>query len=348
MVRKMTVPPMELVDKEGPGTQICAVMEDMGSISVKRALIPEPQEGEVRIKVKWVGICGSDLEVYRGAREPEFITYPTRLGHEVAGIIDRVGENVMGLKEGDHVALRYVWGAFAEYICCTPFAVKVLPKDFPLIEGSLIEVLTPLLHTAERAEISPNKNVLIMGQGVSGLAMTQVINLFSPRNLVVTDLFDEKLELAKKYGATHTYKLPTSETKTMDIVGEDFPEGFDVVIPCLLEGGGMVDAIDAAAQNGRIVMYGCIGTSHKPIDFFKVHKKRLDILSTEPKRDIDNRRFFEEGMRLVSDGLINTKETITHIFPLEEIQEAFKLRNTRSGNTIHVMIDCEVKSDVKK
>jgi threonine dehydrogenase-like Zn-dependent dehydrogenase len=348
MVRKMTVPPMELVDKEGPGTQICAVMEDVGSISIKRALIPEPQEGEVRIKVKWVGICGSDLEVYRGAREPEFITYPTRLGHEVAGVIDKVGENVMGLKEGDHVALRYVWGAFAEYICCTPFAVKVLPKDFPLIEGSLIEVLPPLLHTAERAEISPNKNVLIMGQGVSGLAMTQVINLFSPRNLVVTDLFDEKLELAKKYGATHTYKLPTSETKTMDIVGKDFPEGFDVVIPCLLEGGGMVDAIDAAAQNGRIVMYGCIGTSHKPIDFFKVHKKRLDILSTEPKRDIDNRRFFEEGMRLVSDGLINTKETITHIFPLEEIQEAFELRNTRSGNTVHVMIDCEVKSNVKK
>ncbi|KKI88444.1 hypothetical protein WQ54_31475 [Bacillus sp. SA1-12] len=58
------------------------------------------------------------------------------------------------------------------------------------------------------------------------------------------------------YGATHTYKLPTSETKTMDVVGKDFPEGFDVVIPCLLEGSGMVDAIDAAAQNGRIVMYG--------------------------------------------------------------------------------------------
>jgi threonine dehydrogenase-like Zn-dependent dehydrogenase len=348
MVRKMTVPQMELVEQDGLDTQMCAVMDDVGSISIKRALIPEPKEGEVRIKVKWVGICGSDLEVYRGAREPEFITYPTRLGHEVAGIIDKVGENVMGLKEGDHVALRYVWGAFAEYICCTPFAVKVLPKDFPLIEGSLIEVLPPLLHTAERAEISPNKNVLIMGQGVSGLAMTQVINLFSPRNLVVTDLFDEKLELAYKYGATHTYKLPTPETKTMDVVGKDFPEGFDVVIPCLLEGSGMVDAIDVAAQNGRIVMYGCIGTSHKPIDFFKVHKKRLDILSTEPKRDIDNRRFFEEGLRLVLDGLINTKETVTHIFPLEKIEEAFELRNARKGDTIHVMIDCEVKSDTKE
>ncbi|WP_027094410.1 sorbitol dehydrogenase [Cohnella thermotolerans] len=343
MVRKMTVPPMQLVEHDGPGTQLCAVMEDQGTISIKRAYIPEPKDDEVRIKVKWVGICGSDLEVYRGAREPEFLTYPTRLGHEVAGVIDRVGANVIGLKEGDHVTLRYVWGAFAEYVCCSPFAVKVLPKDFPLIEGSLIEILPPLIHTAERAEISPHKNVLIMGQGVSGLAMTQVVSLFSPRNLVVTDLFDEKLALARKYGATHTYKLPSPETRTMDIVGRDFPDGFDVVIPCLLEGSGMVDAIDAAAQNGRIVMYGCIGTSHKPIDFFKVHKKRLDILSTEPKRDIDNRRYFEEGLRLVTEGLVNTKETITHIFPLENIQEAFKLRNERSGTTIHVMIDCEVK-----
>lgn len=343
MVRKMIVPSMQLVEEEGPNTQMCAVMEKVGSISIKRALITEPKENEVRIKVKWVGICGSDLEVYRGAREPEFLSYPTRLGHEVAGIIDKIGEDVIGLKEGDHVCLRYVWGAFAEYICCNPFSVRVLPKDFPLMEGSLIEITPTLLHTAERSEISPNKNVLIMGQGVSGLAMTQIIHLFSPRNLVTTDLFDEKLKLSKKYGATHTYKLPSADANTMDIVGKDFPDGFDVVIPCLLEGNGMVDAIDVAAQNGRIVMYGCIGTCHKPIDFFKLHKKRLDILTTEPKRDIDNRRFFDEGMRLVTEGLINTKETITHIFPLKDIQEAFKLRDKRSGDVIHVMIDCESK-----
>ncbi|MFD2830002.1 zinc-dependent alcohol dehydrogenase [Corticicoccus populi] len=347
MVRKMTVPKMDLVEQDGPDTQMCAVMTDEKKIEVKRAKIPEPAEGEVRIKIKWVGICGSDVEVFRGNREPEFVTYPTRLGHEVAGVIDKVGENVLGLQEGDHVALRYVWGAFAEYVCCDPFSVKVLPKNLPLIEGSLIEVLPALISAAENADISPNKNVLIMGQGVSGLALTQVIKLYSPKNLVVTDLFDEKLELAKKYGATHTYKLPSSDAKTMDVVGKDFPEGFDIVIPCLLEGSGMVDAIDAAAQNGRIVMYGCIGTCHAPIDFFKVHKKRLDIYSTEPKRDIDNRRYFEQGLQLVLDGLVNTTETITHVYPLEKIGEAFETRNTHKADTIHVMIDCAPEVDEK-
>ncbi|UOQ86925.1 zinc-dependent alcohol dehydrogenase [Gracilibacillus salinarum] len=341
MVKKMTIPPMELVDRDGEDTQLCAVMDEVNDITVKRAKIPDPTADSVRVKVKWVGICGSDLEVFRGAREPEFISYPTRLGHEVAGIIDKVGENVVGLKEGDQVTLRYVWGAFAEYICCSPFSIKVLPADFPLMEGSLIEVLPGILHAAEIAEISPNKNVLITGQGVSGLVLTQIIHLFSPRNLVVTDLFEEKLELAKKYGATHTYKIPNDHTSTMSVVGNDFPEGFDVVIPCLLEGEGMVDAIDAAAQNGRIVMYGCIGTCHEPVDFFKIHKKRLDIFSTEPKRDIDNRRYFDEGLRLVLDGLVNTKEMITHVIPLKRIKDAFDLRNQHSGDTLHVMIDCE-------
>lgn len=341
MIRKMTVPWVELTDEVGTGTQQCAVMENIGEIVLKRAYIPEPADHEVRVKIKWVGICGSDVEVFRGAREPEFISYPTRLGHEVAGVIDKVGSRVIGVKVGDQVALRYVWGAFAEYVCCSPFSVKVLPKDFPLLEGSLIEVLPGVLHAAELGDISPNKNVLIMGQGVSGLVMTQVISLFSPRNLAVTDLFDEKLELAKAYGATHTYKLTDEHARTMDFAHADFPEGFDVVIPCLLEGDGMVDAIDAAAQNGKIVMYGCIGTCRKPVDFFKVHKKRLDILSTEPKRDIDNRRYFEESLRLVLDGLVNTKDMITHILPLEEISHAFKLRNEHRGDTIHVMVDCE-------
>ncbi|MCY9656466.1 zinc-binding dehydrogenase [Paenibacillus chondroitinus] len=239
--------------------------------------------------------------------------------------------------------MRYVWGAFAEYVCCTPFSLKVLPKELPLIEGSLIEVLPGIIHAAELGDISPNKNVLITGQGVSGLVMTQVVSMFSPKNLVVTDIFDEKLALARKYGATHTYKMPHEHASTMDIVGADFPDGFDVVIPCLLEGDGMVDAINAAAQNGRIVMYGCIGTCHAPVDFFKVHKKRLDIFSTEPKRDIDNRRYFDEGLRLVLDGLVNTEEMITHVVPLAEVARAFQLRNEHKGDTIHVMIDCEVK-----
>lgn len=341
MATKMEMADLKLVDKHTPNSQKVAVLNKPYDISLYYAQIPEPGDGEIRVKIKWVGICGSDLEAYRGTRAPEFISTPARLGHEVAGVIDKIGPNVIGLKEGDKVTCRYVWGAFAQYIVCKPFNVKVLPADFPMKEISLIEILPGVIHTAELAQIDATKDVLIMGQGVSGLIITQVLSLYSPKSLVVTDLYDKNLELALKYGATHAYKIPSPGTPTMDVVAKDFPEGFDVVIPCLLEGDGMVDAIECAATSAKIVMYGCIGVCNKPLDFFKVHRKRLEIYSTEPRRDVDMWRFFQEGIQMVQDGLVNTSEIVTHTFPLDQISEAFETRNQGDPETIHVLVDCE-------
>jgi L-iditol 2-dehydrogenase len=341
MPTKMIQPNLDLLPDDSSEGMNVAILDEPYKIRLAKARIPEPGEDEVRVKIKYVGICGSDIETYKGIRSPEFVAFPTRLGHEVAGIIDKVGKNVIGLHESDQVTLRYVWGAFAEYIVCKPFNIQVIPKTVPLLECSLIEILPGILHAAELGQIGANKNVLIMGQGVSGLVLTQVIRLFSPKALAVTDLFEDKLTLAKRYGATHTYKLPSKNAITLDHLEKDFPEGFDVVIPCLLDGDGMIDALNSVAQNGKIVMYGCIGPCSKPFDFFKVHRKRTEILSTEPKRDIDMRRFFDEGLKLVQSGLVNTSEMITHQFPLSKIAEAFRVREKHKEGVIHVIIDCE-------
>lgn len=341
MATKMAMADLQLTDYEGPDTQKVAVLEAPYHMSLRNARIPIPSEEEVRVKIKWVGICGSDLEAYRGTRSPEFVSTPARLGHEVSGIIDMVGSKVIGVKVGDKVTCRYVWGAYAEYIVCKPFNVKVLPPDFPMLEISPIEVLPGIIHAAELGRIDQTKNVLIMGQGVSGLIMTQVVSQFSPKNLACTDLDPAKLALARKYGATHTYCLSSKDDATMDYAREDFPEGFDVVIPCLLEGDGVVDAIECAAMCGRIVLYGCIGVCRKPIDFFRAHRKRLEFYLTEPRRDIDMRRYFQEGIQMVMDGLVNTSEMITDTFQLDQIQQAFDLRNASPAGHIHVVIDCE-------
>lgn len=344
MATKMSMADLQLVDHGGEGTQRVAVLDEPFKMTVRNAVIPIPKDNEVRVKIKWVGICGSDLEAYRGTRSPEFVSIPARLGHEVSGIIDMVGEKVVGVKVGDKVTCRYVWGAYAQYIVCKPFNVKVLPPDFPMLEISPIEVLPGIIHAAELGKIDQTKNVLIMGQGVSGLIMTQVVSQFSPKNLVCTDLDPAKLKLAEKYGATHTYLLPDKDAHTMDYCKSDFPDGFDVVIPCLLEGDGVIDAMECAAMCARIVMYGCIGVCRKPIDFFKAHRKRLEIYLTEPRRDIDMRRYFQEGIQMVMDGMINTSEMITDTFPLERIQEAFDLRNDSPKGHIHVVIDCEAEN----
>jgi threonine dehydrogenase-like Zn-dependent dehydrogenase len=328
-------------DLSSPNTQRVAILEKPFRIKVVAAKIPEPGDDEIRIKIKYVGICGSDLEAFRGKRRPEFITFPARLGHEVAGVIEKLGKNVRGLKIGQKVTCRYVWGAYAEYIVCRPFNVQAVPDDFDMKDISLIEILPGVIHAAELSKCDSGRTVLITGQGVSGLVLTQVMSLYSPKELVVTDTKERNLELSKKYGATVGYKIPDSSTPTMDVLKNDYPEGFDIVIPCLLEGGSMVDAIHCARTGGKIVMYGGIGICKEELDFFKVHRMRLEILSTEPKRDIDMYRFFKEGVSLVTDGLIKTGEFIDRIYPLSRIQEAFDVRNDKSNDIIHVLVDVE-------
>jgi threonine dehydrogenase-like Zn-dependent dehydrogenase len=341
MATRMAMADLTLVDASHPDAQRVAVLEAPYRIRCAHALIPRAGPGQVRVRITWVGVCGSDLEAYRGQRSPEFISTPARLGHEVAGVIDQVGDGVSGVAVGDQVTCRYVWGAFAEYIVCTPFNVKVLPKGFPLEATSLIEILPGVIHAAELARITPHTDVLITGQGVSGLILTQVVARYSPRRLVVTDLNERNLELARRYGATHTYRIPTARTPTMDVLGADFPDGFEAVIPCLLDGEGMIDAVACAAVGGRIIMYGCIGICREPFDFFKVHRKRLEIFSTEPRRDIDMRRFFQDGLDLVLDGIIDTHGIITHRVPLSRIDEAFRLRDDKDSGALHVLVDCE-------
>ena len=340
MATKMDIAQLDLVAAGTPNAQRVAVLEDIGQIDIRYARIPNPGHGEIRVKIRYVGICGSDLESYRGCRSPEFLSTPARLGHEVSGVIDAIGPGVCGLQIGQRVSCRYVWGAFAEYIVCKPFNVHVVPDHLSDEDISPIEVLPGILHAAELAAITPNTDVLIMGQGVSGLVMTQVISLFSPRRLAVTDLKQANLDLARHYGATHTYQLPGHDARTMDALSKDFADGFEVVIPCLLEGEGMIDAVDCAALAGRIIMYGCIGTCNKPFDWLKVHRRRLSILATEPRRDIDMRRWFSEGVNLVEQGLVNVAEMITHTYSFNEIAEAFKKRDGKLGEAIHILVEC--------
>nr|WP_319521015.1 alcohol dehydrogenase catalytic domain-containing protein [uncultured Sphaerochaeta sp.] len=345
MANKMTGTNIVIAGESSSSSQKVAIVECPRKIKLIDAEIPMPGPDEIRVRIKYVGICGSDLEVYRGHRQAEFISFPSGLGHEVAGVIDKVGTNVIGLAVGDRVTCRYVWGAYAEYIVCNPFNVKVVPSRLTMKQTSLLEVLPGIMHAAELANVTEKSSVLIMGQGVSGLLLTQVFSLFSPRHLVCTDLNDKNLQLARKYGATHTVKVPSKTTSTREALGSDFPEGFDIVVPALLEGDGLVDAIDIASFCGRIILYGCIGLCSKTVDLFKVHKKRLEIYSTEPRRDIDMRRLFNESLNLVLDGLVNTSEIVDLIMPLQKSSEAFEIRNNERNDIIHVLIDCNPEVD---
>ncbi|MHC4606318.1 MAG: zinc-dependent alcohol dehydrogenase [Planctomycetota bacterium] len=300
--------------------------------------VPEPGPGEVRVKIGYVGICGSDVEAYLGHRKPEFLTDPPMLGHEPSGIVDKVGDRVTGLKAGDRVAGVGTWGCYSEFGIWKPQCLLKLAPEIPLIDGSLIEVLPGIIMAARKTGITRAHDVLVCGQGLSGLQITRVVSLHGCKKLIATDLFDEKLELAKEFGATHTINAAREDVAKR--VDEIVPGGVDVTIMATLDGNDVPKALDWTRRGGVINIYGSIGPC-EGIDFFRVHRKAVSIVkeTTGCAGVLEERRLWREAMQLVADGLLPTHRLRTHVFPMEKLPEAMELRATPRPDVIHVVME---------
>lgn len=301
--------------------------------------LPEPGPSELRVKIAYVGICGSDVEAYQGRRQAEFLNDPPILGHEACGIIDKVGKQVGGLRVGDRVAVA-TWGCFTESVVCRPENLLKLPPEVPLIDGSLVESLPGIMMTVTRCGITRAHNVVIVGQGLSGLRLTRLVALHGSRRLIAIDLFDEKLNLAREFGATHAINAANQDVRKR--IAEIAPDGVDVTIMATLDGNDVLPAIEWSRFGGRIVLYGSIGPCDR-IDFFRVHCKALSIIkeTTELNGLLERRRLWREATQLVADGLLNFERLRTDIFPLEELPAAMELRSTPKPNVIHVLIEAD-------
>lgn len=313
------------------------ILESPRKLRLIDVAVPEPGKNDVLVKIKWAGICGSDVEIYKNIREPELSDGLPTLGHEACGTIEKVGQGVGGLKRGDRVALKYVWGCFSEYVRATVANVKPLPETIPFIQGAVVEVLPGILNAVERSNISGETDVLIVGQGVSGLLLTQVARLYEPRRLITADLFDEKLELSRQFGSTHTVNV--SKGDLIEKVKRITPEGPDVIILAYLSGNGIDEAMDLLRDRGRIILYGCLSPTSKSLNFFRLHVKRGDILTTVCKTYREVREKFDLAVRYLQEGLLNPEPLITHRFPLLQLDEAFKLKEKPRGDVIHVMVE---------
>jgi L-iditol 2-dehydrogenase len=299
--------------------------------------IPEPGPGQVRIKIAYTGVCGSDVEAYLGHRKPEFLSNPPMLGHEPSGVIDKIGDGVFGLKVGDRVTSAGVWGCFSEYMVARPENVLKLLPEIPLIEGSLVEVLPGIIMAVTRTGITQAHDVLVLGQGLSGLQITRLLSFYGCKRLIAVDLFDEKLALAKEFGATHT--INASREDLAKRVNEICPGGVDTTIMATLNGDDVPRAVEWTRRGGTIVLYGSIGPC-TGIDFFKVHIKSISIVKeTTRVTGMEHRRLWREAMQLVADGILPHARLRTHIFPLEKLPEAMELRAVPKPDVIHVLIE---------
>jgi L-iditol 2-dehydrogenase len=328
------------------GIMKAAVLKELRKIVIEEREIPIPKAPEVLIKVKHVGICGSDLHYYEHGRiGTQVVQYPMILGHECSGEVVEIGEDVKNLQVGDVVALepqstcgkcefcktgRYnlcpdvkflatppIDGAFADYVTHPADMTFKLPAGMSTVEGALIEPLAIGFHVSNHAEAKIGKNALILGAGCIGLVTLLAMKAMGVTDVYITDLLANRLEKAKELGATRVLKADE-----VDVVQEilDMTDGAGVDIVVEVAGNRVTtqQTVDLVKRGGRIVLVG-YAPDAIAYDFRKLIMKEASIGTSRRYCNI-----YPLAINAVASGLVPIEKIATHRFNFEDIANAME------------------------
>ncbi len=317
---------------------------------------------DVLIRSYAVGICGSDVELYRGTRPAGFYRYPIVPGHEWAGEIAAVGERVRTLSPGEKVVSEgFLFcgicrncrtgltnlceagydevgftrtGGLAEYVAVPARQVHTLPHTCSLEEAALLEPTAVVAHAFLQAQPHAGDTVAVVGDGNIGLLAVQVARLFSPANIVLAGSRDERLEMARQLGATHTINARQNDPEPL-IHSLTGGQGADLVF----EGGtrpeGVETALRLARRGGTVVLEGIAGSGvHLSLEsdvFVLKHLTTLGIFGA-------NSAAWTYAVQLFSSSLLNLASLITHRFALTDYKVALDTIIGRQSKTLKVLL----------
>ncbi|WP_433675936.1 L-idonate 5-dehydrogenase [Microbacterium gorillae] len=309
--------------------------------------VPEPGAGEVRLRVSYVGICGSDLHYYfHGANGEYTIREPLTPGHELSGVVDldpsgrlapgtpvtvhpaRYGADVAGLEDRPHLrpggdylgsaaADPHRQGGASEYLLVEDHMIRVLPASLPLERAALAEPLAVALHAVNLAGSVVDKRVLVIGAGPIGLLVVAAARHAGAAVIGASDVLSEPLERARSLGATELFTVGT------DAIDD---ESFDVVFECSGVAPALTQAVRAARRAGTVVQVGMLRNADIPVNLAPLLAKELTIrgafrFSTE----IDD----AVALLAASDEL---DPVISHVIPAADAVAAFDLARDSSAS----------------
>ena len=339
-----------------------ALVKQHPAPGIELAEIPKPTVGhnDVLIRVKRTAICGTDMHIYNwDPWAQKTIPVPMAIGHEYCGEIVEIGSEVTGFAIGDRVAgeghitcgycrncragRRHLCrntqgvgvnrpGAFAEYVAIPAFNAFKLPDA---IDDEIAAILDPLgnaVHTALAFDVV-GEDVLITGAGPIGIMATAIVRFIGARNVVITDVNDFRLDLARKLGATMALNVTRdSLDDAMNRLG--MREGFDVGLEMSGNATALRDMLRTQHHGGSIAMLG-IPPDEVAIDWNEVILKGLTI------KGIYGRQMFETWYKmaaLLQSGL-DVRPVITHRVAYTEFQHAFDIMSR--GQAAKVVMDWE-------
>jgi 2-desacetyl-2-hydroxyethyl bacteriochlorophyllide A dehydrogenase len=326
-------------------------------IEIGEAPSPTAGAGEVLLRVRRIGVCGSDVHVYHG-RHP-FTPYPVVQGHEFSAIVEAVGAKVARVKVGDKVTAtpQQVCGTCrpcrrGDYHICDSLRVRgfqapgcaqdlfvteeakivLLPASFTFEQGALVEPVAVGVHSVSRAGDVKGRNVAVLGAGPIGNLLAQVAQAQGARTLV-TDVSDFRLDVARRCGLASTSNARTEGLA--DAAARAFGrDGYDVAFEC----AGVEETINAAIgtiqKGGTIVLVGVYG-QHPRLDIGLVQDRELNLVGTLMYKYED----FTKAAELMAAGRVITAPLDSRHFAFEQYSSAYRFIDQAGDQSMKVFID---------
>jgi len=327
---------------------------EFNDVAAPRKLAPN----EVLLKIQKIGVCGSDIHVFHG--EHPATPYPVVQGHEYSAIIEAVGEAVTKAKPGQKATARpqLVCGSCGpcikgQYNACQKLKVQgfqapgtaqdffmvpedrlvVLPDAITLDQGAMVEPAAVGAHSTSRTSGIEGKNVVVSGAGTIGNLVAQFAKVRGAKKVLITDISDHRLEIAKQCGIDGTLnvaKTPFAAGVTAFFGNEGFQIGF--------EAAGVQPSLDALMANvekgGDIVILG-VYSKNPTVNMFYLGEHELNVFGSMMYRHED----YLDAVDMITSGQIKLDPLISKHFPFEEFPKAYKYIEEHGDKIMKVIID---------
>lgn len=337
-------------------------MQEVGRVTFEERDIPVLKDDEVLVKIKHVGICGSDLHYYEHGRIGSFIVdKPIVLGHECAGEVAAVGSKVAGIKPGDFAAVEPGYtcgkceyckkglynlcpdvvfmatppydGEFAEYVAYPQDVVFKLPEGMSTLEGALIEPLAVGFHAAGQGEAKTGQSAVILGSGCIGLVTMMALQSMGVKEIYTADLIPKRLEKAKKLGAAEVFKADEVDLKAaiQELTGG---KGVDLVFETAGSRIATQQTADLVKKGGRVVLVGMAPEGTVSYDLGQLISKEASIRTVFRYRNL-----YPAAIKAVASGSIPLNEIVTHTYKFAEIPEALEYNCKNKADVVKSVIE---------
>jgi L-iditol 2-dehydrogenase len=330
------------------------------SLEIADLPVPIPGPDEILVRVAACGICGSDVHGYDGSSGRRIP--PIVMGHEAAGTVAAVGNNVKNFSEGNRITFdstvycgscdnclrgdvnlcdnRQVVGvscgdyrragAFAEFVVVPARIAYRLPEILPFEEAAMLEAVSVALHAVALAGVRPQDKALVVGAGMIGLLTVQALHAAGCSQIYITDVDQTRLNLADEFAiATSLLAGPNLIPQTMAATNGN---GMDVVIEAVGINATVASAIDSVRKGGTVVLVGNV-SPEVTLPLQKIVSRQIRLQGS-----CASAGEYPRAIELVSNSAIRVKPLITAVAPLEEGPRWFERLHARAPNLMKVVL----------